>query len=59
MDSITGIDYEIPDDYERGTANNSNVIFCPNCGAINHNFLNWYGSIQGLIFCWACGKEIQ
>lgn len=40
------------------TSDNCNTINCPNCGAINRIVLNWYGSIQGLKFCWQCGKEI-
>jgi len=38
--------------------NSFDVIFCPNCGAVNRINLNWYGSIQGLIFCWKCGEEL-
>ena len=40
------------------SVDNSDIIFCPNCGAINHISLYPYGSIQGLIFCVECGKEI-
>ena len=46
----------IPDYYE--SLNSFNVIFCPNCGAMNTIKLDWCGSIQGLIFCIYCGKEI-
>lgn len=56
---FTGINYEIPVDYEYRSTENNNVIFCPNCGAVNHINPNWYGSIQSLIFCVICGKEIQ
>lgn len=58
MERTTGIDYEIPNDYENGTATNTNVIFCSKCGTINHIVLDWSGSIRGIIFCWCCGAEI-
>ena len=54
----TGIGYGILDYREFISVDNSDVIFCPNCGAINHIKLYQYGSIQGLIFCVECGKEI-
>ena len=53
----TGTDYIIPNDYEK--YNSSKIIFCPNCGAMNRISLDWYGSIQGIIFCDKCGREIE
>jgi len=58
--NYTGTGYQTPEleFYEQRTVENSNVIFCPNCGAVNHIVLNWYGGIRGISFCAVCGKEI-
>ena len=57
---FTGTNYTTPEErcYEQVTVNYFQVIFCPNCGAMNRISLDWCGSIQGLIFCDKCGKEI-
>ena len=42
----------------RTTDNTDILIICPYCGTENYIVLNWHGAIQGLLFCWKCGKEI-
>lgn len=56
----TGTDYTIPKNefYGQMSVNNFDVIFCQNCGAVNHIILDWCGSIKGLMFCVECGQEI-
>jgi len=47
---------KITDDYER--MNNFELIFCPDCGAMNLIYYDWCGNIMGLQFCMVCGKEL-
>ena len=54
--SFISTGYQIPEEefYEYVSVGNSNVIFCSNCGAINHIFD--YNTVY--LYCAVCGKEI-
>ena len=49
--------YQISEEefYEYSSVDNSNVIFCPHCGAINHIF----GYQTDYLYCVQCGKIIS